>query len=202
VGASGGAGGGVAVKFVTGLTPGGTVAVTIGVGGAGGTAGTGTSGGSSSFGTSATATGGAGGAANNTGAPAASSSGGTGSSGDINITGGKGLGFSSVVTVSCIEYRMSGAGGGSVGQDSSIQSALAGLGYASNTVLIPSGGTGYVGGAGGNGQISAAGPTLGVVGNAATGYGNGGGGGTRTSGGTAASAVGGAGSAGIVIVEW
>lgn len=200
VATAGGGGGGVAVKFITGLTPGGTVSVTVGTGGAGGTSGTGTAGGTSSFGASASATGGAGGAGNNTGAPTANSSGGAGSSGDINITGGRGLGFSSLVNVTCVDFRVSGAGGGSLGQDSSIQVALSG--YVGSTALAPSGGAGYVGGAGGLGVISPAGVTLGAVGNAATGYGNGGSGGIRSYGGTASSAVGGAGSAGIVIVEW
>lgn len=200
VASAGGAGGGVAVKFVTGLTPGGTVSVTVGSGGAGGTAGTGTAGGTSSFGASASATGGNGGAGNTTGVPTANSSGGAGSSGDINITGGRGLGFSSYLVSACVEYRVSGAGGGSLGQDSSIQAALSG--FTGGTTLAPSGGAGYVGGAGGLGVINPGGVTLGAVGNAATGYGNGGSGGIRASGGTASSAVGGAGSAGIVIVEW
>lgn len=64
--ASGGVGGsgGCGVKFITGLTPGSTVTVTVGSAGAGGGAGaTGGSGGTTSFGGYATATGGSGGGA-------------------------------------------------------------------------------------------------------------------------------------------
>ena len=91
----GGHGGGTAIKWITGLTPGATVAVTVGAGGAGGaTSGTnGSAGGTSSFGSYCSATGG-------DGSIAQSSNGysvndqftlpGVGSGGDLNIYGGSG----------------------------------------------------------------------------------------------------------------
>jgi hypothetical protein len=85
---AGGGGGGYARKLVTGLSAGGTVAVTRGDGGAkaesGGTSGS--SGGSSSFGVHVSASGGAGGSSAADGLVA----GGIGSSGDINLPGGYG----------------------------------------------------------------------------------------------------------------
>jgi hypothetical protein len=93
--AGGGGGGGASIKWVTGLTPGGSETVTVGTGGGGGAAGAnnGTAGNTSSFGSHCSATGGAGGTAG-----AASSGyiqnlggdGGVGSSGDVNTTGGGG----------------------------------------------------------------------------------------------------------------
>lgn len=68
-GVDGGSGGGFAIKTITGLTPGGTVVVTVGQG----------AGASSSFGTHVSATGGTSGAG---------SAGGVGSLGDINMSGG------------------------------------------------------------------------------------------------------------------
>lgn len=87
---AGGGGGGTAIKFVTGLTSGGTVSVTVG--GAGGT---------SSFGSHCSATAGASKSTNETGGGA----GGSGSGGDINITGGSGADVGGPYT---------GAGGGSL----------------------------------------------------------------------------------------
>jgi len=69
---NGGPAGGTAIEYITGLTPGGTVAVTVGA--AGGTSATG---GTSSFGAYCSATGGAGGTL----------TGGAGTGGNINITG-------------------------------------------------------------------------------------------------------------------
>jgi hypothetical protein len=73
-GGNGGGSGGSAIEYITGLTPGGTVAVTVGAAGAanGGTGGT------SSFGAYCSATGGSG------------NNGGTGSGGNINVTGAPG----------------------------------------------------------------------------------------------------------------
>ena len=85
----GGGGGGVSIRQVTGLTPGGTVAVTVGNGGTGGTTGNGGSGSTSSFGASASATGGGGGVAVSV-SPwgyGALGTNGTGSSGDVNLSG-------------------------------------------------------------------------------------------------------------------
>lgn len=84
---SGGGGGGTAVAYLTGLTPGGTVTVTIGAAGTGGTfpgtspPNSGTSGGASSFGAYCSATGGSN-----------ASTGGIGSSGNLNISGGTAIG--------------------------------------------------------------------------------------------------------------
>lgn len=91
VGANGGGGaGGYAMKRVTGLTPGGTVAVTIGAGG--GVQNTvnaaGNNGSSSSFGAFCSATGGTGGFAGSW--PNQDAPGGVGSGGDINLAGGLG----------------------------------------------------------------------------------------------------------------
>lgn len=76
-----GGGGGLSQRLVTGLTPGSTVSVTVGAGGAAQTAG-----GTSSFGAFCSATGGGGGAFGNQGT-GASGSHGTGSGGDINLSG-------------------------------------------------------------------------------------------------------------------
>jgi hypothetical protein len=95
--APGGSGGGTAIKWITGLTAGDTVSVTIGAGGTGGTAypstSPGTTGGTSSFGTYCSATGGAGG--RNSGSPQqgihlSGQHGGVGTGGDLNISGGDG----------------------------------------------------------------------------------------------------------------
>lgn len=83
----GGGGGGVAIRQVTGLTPGNTVTVTVGGGGTGGTTGVGGSGSTSSFGAHASATaGGGGGSATPSGFGTAGSSG-SGASGDVNLSG-------------------------------------------------------------------------------------------------------------------
>ena len=84
----GGGGGGSAIKIISGLTPAGTVSVTVGAGGAASSGGAGGAGGTSSFGAYCSSTGGGGGVANygDTGL------GGSGSSGDLNIVGGSGGG--------------------------------------------------------------------------------------------------------------
>lgn len=87
----GGGAGGTAIETVTGLTPGGTVTVTVGAGGAGIYAGTGTSGGTSSFGAYCSATGGAGGVTLS-GSGGVGGAGGVGSGGNVNLTGGSGGG--------------------------------------------------------------------------------------------------------------
>lgn len=92
----GGGGGGTAIKYLTSLTPGNTISVTVGSGGAGrsGSAGTGTTGGTSSIAsgtqtiTTVSATGGVGGSgSNNVGLGGA---GGSASNGDANINGSGG----------------------------------------------------------------------------------------------------------------
>jgi len=87
-GGAGGAGG-AAIKFLSGLTPGQTVPVTIGAGGAGGGGGgSAGNGGSSSFGTFCSATGGAGGIFQLASSPGGA--GGAGAGGDVNLSGGCG----------------------------------------------------------------------------------------------------------------
>jgi hypothetical protein len=173
--AGGGGGGGVAIKFVTGLTPGGTVAVTVG-----GAAGT------SSFGAFVSATGG-GSAADAVGNPSGTGfttggAGGTGSGGDINITGGAGRNALSTGQ----------AGGGS----------LAGGGIGGLPVQVICGvpqvqdptPSGILGGISGVASLGSANGT------SATGISNGGGGAQSTINGVTYN--GGAGTAGIVIVEF
>lgn len=165
----GGGGAGVAIKWITGLTPGAAITVTVG-----------TATNTSSFGAYCSATGGTSGS-NGSGASSINGlgnggAGGTGSSGDINLSGGNGLQGTG-------GYGGSGAGaGGSGAQSGSIV-----VNNANNIVTY----SGYMGASGAGGSAS--------VGGAATGYGNGGGGGSRTLSGTN---NGGAGSAGIVIVEY
>lgn len=138
IGAGGGAGG-YGYKRVFGLTPGGTVAVTVGAGGTPSTSATSGAGGSSSFGSHVTCNGGAGGAygISTTGS---GGSGGTVTGADLPVDGGSG-GFSGpnsgTVSTSDI-FRIYGRGGPAAG----------GLG------VVPTGGTGNAGqgyGAGGTG---------------------------------------------------
>jgi len=170
--AGGGGGGGVAIEFVTGLTPGGTVTVTVG-----GVAGT------SSFGAFCSATGGATAASVSAGGAAgAAGAGGAGSGGDINISGGAGSAGNITGT------NGAGSGGGSSGLSAAI-TAIA----IDNSTAVSFPGLGYLGGVGGIGTPS------GGNGTAATGFGNGGGGAYAD---TATDRTGGAGSGGIVVVEF
>jgi hypothetical protein len=82
---SGGGSGGIAIEWITGLTPGSTVSVTVGSGGTAVNGTSGTSGSTSSFGSYCTATGGGGGGSNLVGG-----SGGAGSGGTFDYTGKKG----------------------------------------------------------------------------------------------------------------
>jgi hypothetical protein len=126
---SSGGGGGGAIKVVSGLTPGGTVSVTVG-----GAAGT------SSFGAFCSATGGASGASGST----SFTNGGVGSGGDVNFTGMKG----------CLGNSSTGLTGNYGGGDSAFS-----LGFgaqptqSSNTVGIA--GNLYGGGGGGAFRTSA-----------------------------------------------
>ncbi len=120
INAGGGGGGGAAIEIISGLTPAGTVTVTVGAGGTGGGVDApGGTGGTSSFGAFCSATGGVGGA----GATAGSTpgAGGIGSGGDLNIRGSGGT-----------AYR----GGGTL---------LAGESAANTTVASPYGGGGVGG---------------------------------------------------------
>ena len=140
-GAGGGAGG-AAIKTITGLTPGDTVAVTIGAGGAGVSSGTAATGGTSSFGAYCSATGGTGGRGNG----GDFGIGGSGTGGDINYTGGGGTsngggGGNSIL----------GGGGGGRGTTSN------GVGGAGSANTGGGGGGGHsspnAGGAGGSGVV-------------------------------------------------
>jgi hypothetical protein len=89
----GGSGGGYARKLVTGLTPGQTIAVTVGAGGGGGTTtgGAATGGGASSFGSFVSATGGSLNYLATTSAPQnGATPSGTGVGGDVNFAGSAG----------------------------------------------------------------------------------------------------------------
>jgi len=172
-GAGGGGGGGVAIKYVTGLTAGGTVTVTVG-----GIAGT------SSFGAHCSATGGS--TASNVGTNTSSSggSGGSGSSGDLNLSGTSGS--NGIYYSACCVGTFWGGGTGGAASGSPNSSGQ----YASAIGSNPFGSYPSAGMFGGGGQAGSG---------AATGYGNGGGG---ARGGTSGTVTGGAGKAGIVIVEW
>lgn len=166
----GGGGAGRAIKYITGLTPGNAITVTVGA-----------AGGTSSFGAFCSATGGAAGASpattNSNGAGGAA---GAGSGGDINLTGAAGA----------PAKGEGGAGGGTNGRPTESFTA-------SGCVFI-----GGLGGAGMFGFGANARPTPSVSlegpGNAATGHGNGGGGARKQN----ITQTGGAGSPGIVIVEY
>ena len=178
--AGGGGAGGTAIKYVTGLTPGGTVAVTVG-----GIAGT------SSFGAYCSATGGATAVtASGGGTSTAGGAGGAGSSGDINLNGGSGSAAGQAAVSDA-----AGSGGGT--------NASSGLTAIVKTASGCCAATVYSYGQAGNGLIGNGGRSAGAVaprnGGAATGFGNGGGG--AIADGTT-DRTGGAGTAGIVIVEW
>ena len=159
IGAGGGAGG-CAIKWVTGLTPGGTVAVTVGAAGTTGSNAAGGAGGTSSFGSHASATGGSGGGRNNASTIQTSGTNGAGSSGDINISGD--VKISSVYGVELA--------GGSADRFNSVAGADAPLGL----------------GFGGRERIQTGANQAGV---AATGYGAGGGGAIYVSGNQAGGAA-------------
>jgi hypothetical protein len=92
-GSGGGGGGGAAIKIISGLTPGGTVAVTVGAGGTGNVGSTSIAGtgGTSSFGAYCSATGGSGAYGRDTSQGPLPGAGGVGSSGDLNSKGGSGF---------------------------------------------------------------------------------------------------------------
>jgi len=154
----GGGAGGRSEGIVPNLSPGTSITVTVGAGGAGSDEpGTGASGGTSSFGTYLSASGGQGGGGGTVAQFAmAGGAGGVGSGGQFNF-------------------------GGSMGSDSIVVACRGGDG----------GGPGQ--GRGGSGPQG---------GGSATGYGGGGGGGGTTTSGSPIGSAGGAGSVGLVIVEY
>jgi hypothetical protein len=148
----GGGGGGVAIKTITGLTPGGTVTVTVGAGGAANTTG-----GTSSFGAYCSATGGLSPAFGASGP--AGGAGGTATGGDINFIGGSGCGGNGVA----------GTVGGSAGNGGSSIFGGAGLGAGSTNAVNTAGagvdgtGAGGGGGCGGPGTGGAGGSGIVIV---------------------------------------
>lgn len=152
--ASGGGGaGGAAIKLLTGLAPGMTIACTIGAGGtvSGSTPMTGGSGGTSSFGSYCSATGGAGGGQATTDANPGGG-GGVGIGGDINLQGGMGTdGFQFGAS------SIAGSVGGSGGQSLLGGGLRGGTGFAA-----PPTGAGYgSGGAGGGANTTQTGGAAG-----------------------------------------
>lgn len=154
---AGGGGGGTGISYLTSLTPGNTISVTIGSGGAGGTSGgNGSNGGSSSIQsgtqtiTTITANGGTGGGGANS-TPSAGS-GGTTSGANINIKGGGGGGATSF-----------GSPPGALGGNSSLGAGAAGIygnspgqtggDYGGGGGGAPSPGIGRDGGAGAGGVV-------------------------------------------------
>jgi hypothetical protein len=150
IGGGGGGGGGTAISYLTGLTPGGTLAVTIGAGGAAkgsyGGSGAGNAGGNSTVAsgtqsiTTITGGGGAGALQTSSPRPGRGGAGGTATSGTINIPGGcggDGSAWSNSVSIG-------GCGGSSL---------LSGSKEPPNT--SGSGGTGQVYGGGGAGGSTA-----------------------------------------------
>lgn len=157
----GGGAGGMAIKFITGLTPGSTVAVTVGAGGS-----SSVTGGTSSFGGYCSATGGSGGAANRSpNITPSRTAGGTGTSGDINISGSYGdisLDGTSVATsaygtvVGVTNYFYAQDGGNSP------LGARGGLGQKSNGAGGAAGGPGAGGGGAYRNSTSSSGGTGGT----------------------------------------
>lgn len=178
VDAGGGGGGAISIKYITGITPG--TAVTVTVGGAAGT---------SSFGAYCSATGGASAANRTTTGPGPGGAGGTATGGDINIGGGTGgYGYYN----GCYGANIGGGGASTTDfapsyLNSNFGDALIGF-FVAYMPASSSFGRGGVGA-----TIS------GSNGSAAVGYGSGGGGGASNNGTTR---TGGAGTGGIVIVEW
>lgn len=199
---------GFGMAVITGLTPGGTIAVTVGGGGAGGDGANGSTGGTSSFGTYISCTGGAG--------------------GDISIRALPGTAtFSGVAQIlvknnykthigAPTQYSYSTPqpsitlGGGENGQN--------GFGDSCSSAYNGGGGGGGYGGGGGGGTNGTNGPITGLGGNALGGGvdgtnstvarvgGNGGGNGIASNGGAGATGTiyggGGGGGGGFVIVFW
>ena len=148
----GGGAGGTSIDFVTGLTPGGTVSVTVGAGGTAGAAnaGAGGAGGTSSFGAFVSASGGSGGVA--AGGTSSFAAAGAGSNGTINLQspvsnlnlGTIGTGQPSFFGSGGVRKTADGAGtspafgygGGAGGGRASASTAYAGAAGAGGLVLV------------------------------------------------------------------
>ena len=146
----GGGAGGAAIEIISGLTPGNTIAVIVGAGGAANTNGQ-----TSSFGAFCSATGGLSPAISSA-SPGVGGAGGTATGGDINFSGGAGNGGSGI---SGTVAGTSGNGGSSIFGGAGLglfptNSGIAGAG-ASGTGAGGAGGNGVpcVGGAGGSGIV-------------------------------------------------
>ena len=171
-GGGGGGGGGYSTATLTGLTPGSTIAFSVGVGGTDATNANGTSGGDTSFAGVTTAGGGSGGVLATTSTGGAGGTGGTGATfnggagaaglsaavgGGYGGGGGSGAGTNAVgVDASGLTGGISMAGGGSGGNGTNAS------GHTGNVGTAPGGGgaggfeigsSARAGGAGGNGQI-------------------------------------------------
>ena len=163
-GGGGGGGGGYSTTTLTGLTPGNTIAFSIGAGGAGAIGASGTAGGDTSFTGVTTAGGGGGGVLATT---STAGTGGTGSAfnggaGDIGTSsgggsGGSGAGTNAVgVDASGLTGGVSLAGGGSGGNGTNVSGSTGRAGSApggGGAGAFENGGSARPGGAGGNGQI-------------------------------------------------
>jgi hypothetical protein len=171
--AGGGGGGATCIKYLTGLTPGNTLSLTIGAAGSGGAAGdnSGGAGGNTTLSsgtqtiTTLTAGGGAGGSSGSGGYSAPAGSGGTATNGDLNISGGKGF------------------------------AAILNAGPNTNYVCISQGGGSMYAA-----PVTTAAAGTAANGAAAVGYGGGGAGGVSPA--LAGAAAGGNGSQGLAIFEW
>jgi hypothetical protein len=147
--AVGAAGGGTSYKYLTGLTPGNTLTVTVGLGGTGGGSGAnGGTGGTSSVAsgtqtiTTISATGGSPGLTNQS-SPYTLPVGGTGSGADYSIAGGKGLNMGAGITG---WSRFSSGGAWSTSNPS--PTTTTGYGGGGAGILFSSGGSGAAGSAG------------------------------------------------------
>jgi hypothetical protein len=147
----GGGAGGVAVKWLSGLTPNALIPVTVGQGGAAsGAAGTGNPGQTSSFGTYVSATGGQGGGGGSGGATPVGGQGGLGVGGDLNRAGSSG---NDAVPPSGLGGSGGGPGAGKGGTGVAGQSAPSqGVGGGGGGGGA-SGGVGLAGGAGAAGIV-------------------------------------------------
>lgn len=151
-GGSGGGGGGCASKVISGLTPGASIAVVVGAGGAGVTGAlAGNNGGTSSFnGSAVTAVGGRGGNYGSTGTYQAgtgtigqvvNNSAATGVGGDVNLEGGRGM-QGGVCWISNV-FGIGGMGGAAAGSGGNGGPGTTGDG---NTGTVPGGGGSGAGG--------------------------------------------------------
>lgn len=158
-GANGGGSGATAIRWLSGLTVGNTITITVGAGVSGGSSGTNGTAGNSSTLTSGTqtittVTGGGGGAGATSGSNQAMAGGGTATNGDINVSGGFGmladtLGTGTQLTSGGCGGASSmgggGAGGGSGGNNSGSNANAYGSGGGGGSGVGSPGGNGAAG---------------------------------------------------------